>query len=141
MVNANRILKGSSGNVWLGTDLLANLTQIEAKVKGEFSDYNFCGDLSTYSTFDGWAGEGTLTFKKIDSKLWGELTNAYLAGVMPDFKITTSLTDKSTGKSERVSIEGIVFTEFSLASFKAKEAVDEEFPFKFSKYTPLEKID
>ena len=48
MVNINRILKGSSGNVWLGTDLLANLTQIEAKVKGEFSDHNFCGDPSTY---------------------------------------------------------------------------------------------
>ncbi len=139
-VNVNRLLKGSSGNVWLDTELMSNLTQISAKVKGEFSDHNFCGDPATYSSFDGWSGEGTLTFKKMDSKLWGEVAEAYLTGVMPDIKITTCLTDMSTGKSERVSIEGIVFTEFTLAGFKAKEAIEEEFPFKFSKYRILEKI-
>ena len=140
MVNVNRLLKGSSGNVWLGTELLANLISIEAKVKGEFSDHNFCGDPATYSSFDGWSGEGTLTFKKIDSSLWSQVAEAYLSGVMPDITITTCLTDKSTNKSERVRISGIVFTEFTLAGFKAKETVEEEFPFKFSNYQVLETI-
>lgn len=141
MVNVNRLLKGSGGNVWLDTEQLANVISIEAKVKGEFSDHNFCGDPATYSSFDGWSGEGTLTFKKIDSKLWSKVAEAYNSMVMPDISITTCLTDRSTNKSERVRISGIVFTEFTLSGFKAKETVEEEFPFKFSSYKVLEKID
>lgn len=136
----NRLLKGSSGNVWINGELLTTVKSIEAKVKGEFSDHNFCGDPATHSSYDGWSGEGSITFGKIDSKLWYQVAMAYKSGIMPDFKIITSLTDKATGKSERVAITGIVITEFILAGFKAKEVVEEEYPFKFSDYDVLDKI-
>lgn len=140
MVNVNRILKGSNGNVWVDADLLSSLKSIEAKIKGEFSDHNFCGDSATYSSFDGWSGEGTITMSKIDSVLWNKVAQAYKDGVMPDIKIVTSLTDKATGKSERVALKGVVFTEFTLVGFKAKESIEEEFPFKFNDYEVLDKI-
>lgn len=141
MVNINRILKGSSGDTWVDGDLLSTLKSIEAKIKGEFSDHNFCGDNATYSSFDGWSGEGTLTLGKMDSKLWKKVADAYKSGVMPDVKIITCLKDKSTGKSERVAITGVVFTEFTLAGYKAKESIEEEYPFKFNGYEVLEYID
>ena len=140
MVNVNRILKGSNGNAWVDGELLASLKSIEAKIKGEFSDHNFCGDSATYSIFDGWSGEGTITMSKIDSVLWNKVAQAYKNGVMPDVKIVTSLADKSTGKSERVALTGVVFTEFTLVGFKAKEAIEEEYPFKFNGYEILDKI-
>lgn len=141
MVKINRLLKGSSGDTWVDGELLSAVKSIEAKIKGEFSDHNFCGDSATYSSYDGWSGEGTLTQGKIDSKLWKKVANAYKSGVMPDIKIITCLKDKSTGKSERVAIKGIVFTELTLAGYKAKEAIEEEFPFKFNDYEVLEYID
>lgn len=140
MVNVNRILKGSNGNVWVDAELLSSLKSIEAKIKGEFSDHNFCGDNATYSSFDGWSGEGTISMSKVDSKLMNKVAQAYKNGVMPDVKIITSLTDQSTGKSERVAIKGIVFTEFTLVGFKSKESIEEEFPFKFNNYEILDKI-
>ena len=140
-INVNRILKGSSGDTWVDGELLSNVKSIEAKIKGEFSDHNFCGDSATYSSFDGWSGEGTLALAKIDSKIWKKVADAYKSGVMPDVKIITCLKDKSTGKSERVAITGIVFTEFTLAGFKAKEAIEEDFPFKVNGYEVLEYID
>lgn len=140
MVNINRILKGTNGNAWVDGDLLSQLKSIEAKIKGEFSDHNFCGDSATYSSFDGWSGEGSITMSKIDSKLWKKVAEAYRSGVMPDIKIITCLTDKATGKSERVALTGIVFTEFTLVGFKAKEAIEEEFPFKFNGYEILDAI-
>ena len=140
MVNVNRILKGSSGNTWIAGELLSTLKSIEAKIKGEFSDHNFCGDSATYSSYDGWSGEGTITLSKIDSKLWSKLCEAYRTGVMPDIKIISSLTDKASGKSERVALTGVVFTEFSIINYKAKEAIEEEFPFKFNGYEVLDKI-
>lgn len=136
----NRLLKGSNGNVWINGELLTTVKSIEAKVKGEFSDHNFCGDSATHSSYDGWSGEGSITFGKINSKLWYQVATAYKDGIMPDFKIITCLTDKSTGKSERVAITGITITEFVLAGFKAKEVVEEEYPYKFSNYDVLDKI-
>lgn len=140
-VNVNRILKGSSGNTWVDGELLSTVKSVEAKIKGEFSDHNFCGDPATYSSYDGWSGEGSIALSKIDSKLWKKCTDAYKSGVMPDIKIITCLKDKSTGKSERVAITGVVFTEFTLAGYKAKEAIEEEYPFKFNGYEVLEYID
>lgn len=140
MINVNKILKGSNGNVWVDSELLSTLKSIEAKIKGDFSDHNFCGDSATYSSFDGWSGEGTITMSKTDSKLWSKVAEAYRSGIMPDIKIVSSLTDKSTGKSERVALKGVVFTELTLVGFKAKEAIEEEFPFKFNDFEPLDKI-
>lgn len=140
MVNVNRILKGSGGNAWVDGELIASLKSIEAKIKGEFSDHNFCGDSATHSSYDGWSGEGTITMSKVNSKLLKKIAKAYKDGVMPDVKIVTSLTDKATGKSERVAIKGVVFTELTLIGFKAKEAIEEEYPFKFNDYELLDTI-
>ena len=140
MVNVSRILKGNTGNVWFNGQLLATVKKIEAKVKGEFEDDNFCGDNATYSIYNGWSGEGTLTMQKIDSTIWKLVAEAYKSGVMPTIKIITSLTDVSTNQSERASIENITITEFTLVGFEAKKLVEEEFPFKFSNYNILESI-
>ena len=140
MVNVNRILKGNNGNVWFNGKLLATVKKIEAKVKGEFEDDNFCGDNATYSIYNGWSGEGTITLQKIDSTIWKLVAEAYKSGNMPSIKIITALTDSSTGQSERASIENVVITEFALASFEAKKMLEEEYPFKFSDYEVLDAI-
>lgn len=137
---ANKILTGSSGNLWFNGQLLANVAKIEAKVKGDFEDVSFCGDNRTYSRYNGWSGEGTLTVKKIDSTIWKICADAYKSGVMPDIKMISSLTDAATGKSEKASIEEIIITEFLLAGFESKKIIEEEFPFKFGDFTPIETI-
>ena len=139
--NKNRYLKGSSGRAWINDDALETLTNIELKVKGEFSDHNFCGDSSTYSSFEGWSGEGTVTMTKSDSKVWIDVANGYLEGIMPNIVLNTCLTDKVSGKSERVRVSGITVTEFDLVKFKAKETTELELPIKFSNYKILEYID
>lgn len=137
---ANKVLRGKDGDVWVNGALLANLSKIDVKVKADTEDVNFCGDSKTYTVFNGYSIEGTLACKKVDSTLLKIVAEAFKNGIIPDTKIITSLTDKSTGKAERSSIEGIVFTEFILASFEAKKMIDEEYPFKASSFDLLETI-
>lgn len=137
---ANKVLKGSGGNLWFNGQILSTLSKVEAKVKGNFEDVEFCGDNSTYSVYNGWSGEGTITIKKVDSAIWKICADAFKSGVMPDIKLISSLTDASTGKSEKTSIEGVVITEFMLAGFEAKKMIEEEFPFKFGDFDPIETI-
>ena len=140
MVNQNRVLSGSNGNVWLNGKRIAQVKSIEAKITGSFEEVNLVGDYATYNAYTGWSGEGTLTLQKIDSTALKLLADGYKSGDMPDVKITTKLEDKSTGKSERVAISNVVFTEFMLTKFEGKALIDEELPFKFSDYEVLETI-
>ena len=137
---ANKVLKGSGGNLWFNGQILSTLSKVEAKIKGNFEDVDFCGDNSSYSVYNGWSGEGTITIKKVDSAIWKLCADAFKSGVMPDIKLISSLTDASTGKSEKTSIEGVVITEFMLAGFEAKKMIEEEFPFKFGDFDAIETI-
>jgi hypothetical protein len=136
----NKVLTGSSGYVWFNGKKLANVKSIEAKITGNFEEVNFVGEYATHSVYTGWAGEGTLVVEKIDSTVLKLLADAYKTGDIPEVKITTKLTDKGTGKSERTSINDAVITEFALAKFEAKALVEEELPFKFSDYDFIEAI-
>ncbi len=139
-MDANKILTGNSGNVWLNGKLISTIKSIELKISGNFEEVNICGDNATYNKYTGWSGEGTMTWNKVDSSGIKLLADAYKTGVMPDIKIITKLTDKSTGKSERVAVSQVVLTEFSLAKFEAKALIEEEMPLKFSNYEVLETI-
>lgn len=140
MVNINRILTGSKGNVWMNGKLLAQLKSIELKISGNFEDVNFCGDFATHSKYTGWTGEGSITLQKIDSTVLALIADAYKTGEMPEIKIITSLRDNSTGQAERAAISGVSITEFMLAKFEAKALIEEELPLKFDDYEVLEKI-
>jgi hypothetical protein len=134
---ANKVLNGKNGNLWYNGSLLATVSKFEAKVKGDFEDVNFCGDGATYTVYNGWTGEGTITIKKVDSTIWADVAAAYLSGTMPDIKLVSSISN-STKASEKVTIEGVTITEFTLAAFEGKKIVEEEYPFKFSDYSITE---
>lgn len=138
--NPNHILHGAGGNAWWGTKKIATLQSVEAKVSGDFEDINVCGDNTTYSIYNGYSGEGTLVYFKVDSDIVKQLAEAYQSGIMPEITIITSLTQKGTNKVERVAYSDVVVTEFMLAKFEKKAKVEEEVPFKFGNFQLLETI-
>ena len=135
-----RYLTGSSGQVWVNGKLLSQVKKIELKITGSFEETSLCGDYSTHSEYTGWAGEGTITLQKCDSTVLDLLGDCYKTGNMPEIKIITKLVDKSTGKSERVAVSEVTFTEFMLSAFEAKALIEDEMPLKFADYEILEKI-
>jgi len=139
-MDANKILSGNNGNVWFNGKLASTIKSIELKITCNFEEVTVCGENGTYNKYTGWAGEGTMTWNKIDSTVISLLADAYKTGIMPDIKIVTKLTDKATGKSERAAVSDVVITEFFLAKFESKALIEEEIPLKFSGYEVLETI-
>ncbi len=137
-VDVNQILKGNNGEVWFNNQYLATLKSIKATLKGDFTSETFIGDNRTYNIYNGWSGEGSLSFDKIDSYVWNLATQAYKSGVMPELKIISSLTNTVTLKSEKVSIEGVVFTQFDLINIENKKITEESYSFTFSDFEPIE---
>ena len=136
----NKYLSGNNGTVWLNGEVLAQVKSIEAKVTGDFEEINVIGKNSADYHYQGFSAEGTLTLQKINSAGIAIMAEAFKNGDIQTCKIVTKLTDKSTGKSERIAINDAIFTEFDLAKFEGKATAEEELPFKFSDYDVIETI-
>lgn len=128
---ANGIVTGNNCWTWLGTELLNDIKQLEWKVSLDFADATFLGDPRTHKVYQGYSGEGTLTFYKKSSRGIKLLRDVLKTGVMPDLKIITKMTNPASGKSERAIFTGITFSEFG-ASSEAKAVLEESLPFSFS---------
>ena len=138
--NPNRVMHGNGGYAWWQGKQLATLQSVEAKVSGDFEEINVCGDPATYAIYNGYSGEGTLTWLKVDSTVLEELAEAYQTGIMPEISIVTAQKQRGTSKVERVAYSDITITEFMLAKFEKKAMTEEEVPFKFGNFEVLEKI-
>lgn len=138
-IDTSTLLTGSSGDVWFDGALLATVKTIKCSVKGDFTQENFVGSAKTYNVFQGWSGDGSMSWDKIDSSILTKAANSYKSGTMPNLKIITSLTNVD-GQTEKYSIEGVNFTGFDLANIEAKKILEESFSFSFDDYEILDTI-
>ena len=138
--NPNRVLHGSGGNAWFNGKKLSTLQSVEAKVTGDFEEINVCGDNATYQVYNGYAGEGTMVWLKMDSEVLSLLADAYRSGEMPTITLITAVKQRGTNRVERVAYSDVVVTEFMLAKFEKKSKIEEEVPFKFGNFEVLETI-
>ena len=136
----NEIMNGSGGFAWLQGRRLATVQKAEAKVSGEFDPIKVCGDTATYAIYNGYSGEGTITFKKIDSEVLKLVAEGYQTGEMPDITIITAQKQRGTNKVERVAYHDVTIPEFKLADFGVDGITEEELPFKFGNFEVLETI-
>lgn len=137
MDKANGVVSGNDCMVWINNEIWDEIKSFEWKVTGNFEEVNFLGDPRTYKKYMGFDGEGTITMNKKKSRGAQLLAEAYKTGIMPDVKIVTKTTNKSTGMSERAVFTGITFSEFGGKS-EAKGLSEEELPLSFAEYEFLE---
>ncbi|WP_297422094.1 phage tail tube protein [Clostridium sp.] len=138
-VNKNNILTGVNGDVWFNGALMATLKSIKCTVKSDTETENFIGDGRTYTIWEGWSGDGSLTLAKIDSSVWKMAANAFKSGITPDLKIISSLTN-SSGETEKVAIEGVMFSQFDLINIESKKVNEESYSITFDDYEVIDTI-
>lgn len=140
MNNANRILNGTYGRVWVNGDLWAEVDSFEAKVTLNYEDVNFAMDGATYRKPMGWNGEGSMTIKKVYSRVQRAMAQAVKSGIFPRFEIVGKLADPDALGSERVALHDVTINEFNLLKFEGKTLGSETIPFGFSGYDMIDTI-
>ena len=139
-MKTNRVLTGSTGEMWLGEHKLGNMKSVKATVEGDFEEYSVAGDFRTFWSYKGYKVSGTMTLQKVDSHVLSLMKNAYRTGEMPELKIITKLRDIQTGQSERVALTDVALTKIDLTNIDAKTLCTEEIPFSTVDYDVLEEI-
>ncbi len=137
---ANRIMNGSHGRLWVDGELWAETDSFEAKVTINYEDVNFAGSGATHRKATGWAGDGKITIKKIYSRVQRKMADNVRKGIYPRFELVGKLDDPDAFGSERVSLHDVTIGEFFLLKFDQKTLGSEEIPFAFSDYKMIDKV-
>ena|SRR5690625_2015933 len=140
-IPSNRQINGTFGAVWVNGEKWMDVESFEARVTVNFEDVNMAEDLATHKKMTGWAGEGTLTVKKVYSRGATLLGDAVKNGVVPDINIVGKLADPDAYGAERVAINEVTFNEFTLMQFEQKTVLTEELPFNFADYDLVDVIN
>ncbi|MBP2027400.1 hypothetical protein J2Z35_001194 [Acetoanaerobium pronyense] len=139
-MNANEVINGKWGRIWVNGELWAECKSFEGKVVGEWEDISFCEEMGNKRKLIGFSGEGTMVLHKMYTRGGNLLAEGFKTGIMPDIKIVSKLADPAAKGHERVEILQVTFDEFTLMKFEDKSVTEEELPFKFGDYNYLDKI-
>lgn len=134
MNDASRVINGTYGTIWVDGELWAEVDSFEAKVTLNYEDQNFANSGATYKKATGWTGEGSMTIKKVYSRVQRKLAQAVKRGQFPRSTIVGKLADPDSYGTERVVLDDVTFNEITLMKFEQKTLGSEEVPFAFSNY-------
>ncbi|GEC93510.1 phage tail tube protein [Brevibacillus brevis] len=138
--DSRKIVNGTYGRVWVDGELWAEVDSFEAKVTINSEDVTFANDPATYQKELGWAGEGSMTIKKIHSRVQRKMAADVKQGKYPRFSIVGKVEDPGASGAERVAIHDVTISEFMLLKFELKTTGSEEIPFKFSDYEMIDML-
>lgn len=138
--NASRIVNGTYGSVWFDGERWAEVNSFEAKVTVKHEDVNFACEGATFKKALGWSGEGSMTIKKIYSRVQEKMAEKVRKGTYPRFEIVGKLADPDAYGSERVVIRDVTVNEFMLLKFEQKTVGSVDIPFAFSDYEMVDMI-
>ncbi|MBO8158828.1 phage tail tube protein [Thermosyntropha sp.] len=139
-LDANRIINGTFGEVWLDGDKVSECYGLEARVEIDKEDIAVCGKLGTDTKMMGYKGTGSLKLHKVNSRMMIKLSDQIKAGINPRVQILSSLKDPAAYGAERILIKDAVFDDLTLASWEAKAKGEIECPFTFTDWELLDTI-
>lgn len=139
-IDANRVINGTFGEVWLDGDKVSECYGLEAKVEIDKEEISICGKLGTDTKMMGYKGTGSLKLHKVNSRMMIKLSDQVKAGVNPRLQILSALKDPAAYGAERVLIKDAAFDDLTLANWEAKTKGEIECPFTFTDWELLDTI-
>ena len=131
-VNAKNVMNGTYGVVRIDGIEYANIKSFESKVTNTREDLQFSGNLGIDSKLLSSAGSGTMTFRKVNSRVVARQIPQIVSG--KDFKTVLILTvdDPDGLGKETISITDVWFNDFDLFKFEMGTTMEETVSFGFN---------
>ena len=140
-MKANQVVNGSFGSLWIDNEKLSNIKSFEAKLELKYEEVDVAEDLGTHQKLTGYAGSGTMTLRKVDSFALNKIKDGLKKGIIPEIMMVGKVEDPASIGAERVQFNEVTFDEITLMKFEQKTLTEEELPFKFADFTPLDLME
>jgi len=131
-VNAKNVMNGTYGMIRIDGIEYANIMSFESKITNTREDLQFSGNLGIDSKLLSSAGSGTMTFRKVNSRVIARQIPQLISG--KDFKTVLILTvdDPDGLGKETISITDVWFNDFDLFKFEMGTTMEETVSFGFN---------
>ena len=140
-MQANDVINGTFGTVWINGNKAANIKKFDAKLTLNYEQVDVAEDPGEHQKFTGYAGSGTMVFHKVDSSITALVYKEVKKGRVPEIMIVGKLEDPASQGAERIQFNEVTLDELTLLNFEQKTLMEEEVPFKFADFLPLDLID
>ena len=139
-IRPEHVINGSYGEAWLDGDYLAETKGLEAKIAIEYEDIDRPRKLGKGKKMIGYEGTGSLKLHKVTSRFIKLLSDNLKQGKQTSFTVISKLDDPDALGAERIMIKNVTLEELTLANWEAKTTGEEEIPFSFDDWEPMDLI-
>lgn len=140
-MNAQRVILGTWGKLFVNNVRVANIKSFELKASMNYEDILVNGNLITQSKYTGSTLTGTMVVAKVDSFNVNLVKDGIKTGVMPSIKFMGELTDPNVDGDEAIEVSDVMFDEATLLSFVNGEVREESTAFRAGDFNYLSTID
>jgi len=140
-IKPEQVINGSWGEAWLDGDYLAEIKGLEARLAIEYEDIDRPRKLGKGKKMIGYEGTGSLKLHKVTSRFIKLLSDNLKQGKQTSFTVISKLDDPDALGAERIMIKNVTLEELTLANWEAKTTGEEEIPFSFDDWEPMDLID
>ena len=140
-IRPEQVINGSYGEAWLDGDYLAEIKGLEAKIAIEYEDIDRPRKLGKGKKMIGYEGTGSLKLHKVTSRFIKLLSDNLKQGKQTSFTVISKLDDPDALGAERIMLKNVTLEELTLANWEAKTTGEEEIPFSFDDWEPMDLID
>lgn len=139
-IPANRVISGTWGEVWVGTELWAECDGGQAKIANNKTDIAMCGVMMTDAKITSQKGTGSISIHKVYTRNRDQ-ARSLNEGRDVRTTIIMKLADPDAFGAERVALYNVSFDDETLMDFQAGSAGKVTLPFTFTGWDWLETID
>lgn len=139
-MNANSVILGTFGRLYLNNVRIANIKSFELKASLNYEDVKVNGNLITQSKYTGATLTGTMVVSKVDSFNIKLVKDAIKTGLMPSIKFMGELSDPNVNGDEAIEVSDVMFDEATLLSFANGELREESTAFRAGDFNYLSTI-
>lgn len=139
-LQANRVMSGTWGEVWLDGDYVGECYGMQAKVSYNKEDVNICGQMAVDKKVTSYSCTGSLKLHKVNSRMPRAIGNKIKKGIDVRFTVISKLADPDAYGAERVAIRNVSFDDLTLADWEVATNGKVEAPFTFTDYEYLDSV-
>lgn len=137
--NAQEVMSGTHGEVWIDGQYMAQVTAFKAEVNLIKEEVNQVKKMAKQYKVTGWEGKGNVKMNHMSSYFIDKMSDNIKNAKQTVCTIVVKLDDPDSIGAERVAIRDATFDKLTLMDWEAKKLTTDDYDFTFTDYDFLDK--
>lgn len=139
--NAQQVMSGTQGEVWIDDKYMAQVTGFKAEVNLIKEEVNQVKKMGKQYKITGWEGKGNVKMNHMSSYFINLMAENIKKAHQTVVTIVVKLDDPDAIGSERIVIRDATFDKLTLMDWQAKKLTEDNYDFTFTDFDTLDTAD